>query len=101
MNRNSKLPDSDPTARKRGGESQQVPSEEMSSAVPETSHKSGKHSSVEKASASRPESQPAPGAKPKPGSFGSDRSGTTGNAAGLGGRPGEVSGKVRKTKGST
>jgi hypothetical protein len=69
--------------------------------APETSNKSGKHSAVEKSSASRPESNPAPGAKPKPGSFGSDRSGKSANSAGLGGRPGEVSGKVRKTKGST
>jgi hypothetical protein len=105
MSTKTNPPDSDLTARKRQGVRDLEKSEE-GAATPETSNKTGKHSSVEKLAASRPEFAAAPGAKAKPGSFGDGRAKkgrepATGSATtkGFGGRPGEVSDKVKRTKG--
>ena len=97
MSKGSKVSDSDATARSCGRMKRSNVG--RAKATPETSKKAGKHSAVEKSTASRPESGPAPGARPKPGTFGEGRSEAAG-PKGLGGRPGDVSTKVSKTKGS-
>ena len=98
MSKDSTLSNKGATARR--DRSSKEPGTGGAKMAPQKSKKSGKHSAVEKAGASRPESGPAPGAKRKPGSFGIDRSGTAG-PKGLGGRRGEVSGKEKKTNLST
>jgi hypothetical protein len=81
------LPDSDETARPKhayeegGLEANETGSDEGL----QTSNKSGKHSSVEKLAASRPEFGTSPGAQPVPGAFGDDEShAVTGRNAGPG-----------------
>lgn len=63
-----KTPDSDETARKSTEESEPV--DETTDVNLQSSNKTGKHSSVEKLAASRPEFGASPGAKPVPGAFG-------------------------------
>lgn len=103
MSTKTNIPNSDRTARKRSEAQDEARSDGSSAVEPQTSNKSGKHSSVEKLAASRPEFAAAPGAKAKPGSFGDGRAKKGGEASastkGLAGRPGEVSEKVKKTKG--
>lgn len=75
------LPDSDETAR---GKHAYAGEEDMPDASTDieglqTSNKSGKHSSVEKLAASRPEFGAAAGAKPVDGAFGKDRDEETGS----------------------
>jgi hypothetical protein len=93
----TKIPDGDVTARKRTSATDD-PGTDIE-AIPnlQTSNKSGKHSSVEKIAASRPEFAESPGAHPKDGAFGAGNPGSEG----LNGRPGEVSRKVRSTKGAS
>lgn len=67
------VPDSDESARH-----ERIPAEEMTEDAGnieglQTSTKSGKHSSVEKLAASRPEFNASPGANPVAGAFGSLR----------------------------
>jgi len=64
-----KTPDSDQTARKHDDLADAMP-EETDNTNRQTSNKSGKHSSVEKLAASRPEFGASPGAKPVPGAHG-------------------------------
>ena len=104
--KNIKIPDSDVTARKRpsGGDNPGMDTEKLEGL--QTSSKTGKHSSVQKLAASRPEFGDAPGAHPKGGAFG-DPSPKTGKehpagspgSKGLNGRSIQVSNKVRQTKG--
>lgn len=65
-----KTPDSDETARKDGADVDTADREDLATANGQTSNNSGKHSSVEKLTASRPESGVSRGAKPVPGAFG-------------------------------
>jgi hypothetical protein len=81
------LPDSDETARNRQPDAGQEPIEDASSQIDglQTSNKSGKHSSVEKLTASRPHLGTGTGSKPVPGAFGDDDSHpVTGRNAGPG-----------------
>lgn len=64
-----KTPDSDQTARGREDLTDAM-HEETDNTNRQTSNKSGKHSSVEKLTASRPEFGNSPGANPVPGAFG-------------------------------
>jgi hypothetical protein len=101
-----KIPDSDVTARKRTGAGEDPGMDTDKLDGLQTSNKTGKHSSVQKLAASRPEFGDAPGAHPKDGAFG-DPSPKTGKehpagspgSKGLNGRSIQVSNKVRKTKG--
>jgi len=101
-----KIPDSDVTARKRNGETDEAGGATITDQL-QTSNKTGKHSSVEKLAASRPEFGESPGAHPKSGAFGNPTPeedtehplGSNGSR-GLNGRPGGISNKVRKTKGA-
>jgi hypothetical protein len=70
------LPDSDQTARHKHSyeDGEPAPEEIGSNEGLQTSNKSGKHSSVEKLAAHRPEFGTAPGARPVPGAFGDDDS---------------------------
>lgn len=70
------LPDSDETARPKHAYEDGGPDVEETGSDEnlQTSNKSGKHSSVEKLAASRPEFGSAPGAQPVPGAFGDDDS---------------------------
>lgn len=74
MARKSNYPDSDQSARKshpaKGDEDVAESTDETVNV--QTSHKSGKHSSIEKLSASRPEFGEGRGAQPVEGAFGSD-----------------------------
>jgi hypothetical protein len=104
--KNTKIPDSDVTARKRSSAADDPGPDANPIDDLQTSNKSGKHSSVKKLAASRPEFAEAPGAHPKAGAFGDgtpnkgrDRPAGTPGSEGLHGRPGGVSNKVRKTKG--
>ena len=64
-------PDSDQTARRNIDEDDaNVQDTETEAEGRQVSNKSGKHSSVEKLAASRPEFGPSPGANPVPGAFG-------------------------------
>lgn len=74
MDRKTNYPDSDQSARKSHPAKED---EETSESTDETlnlqtSHKSGKHSAIEKLSASRPEFSEGRGAQPVDGAFGSD-----------------------------
>jgi hypothetical protein len=104
--KNSKIPDSDVTARKQsvGAEESGNDTEQINDL--QISNKTGKHSAVEKLAASRPEFAESPGARPKDGAFGDstpkkdrERPGGTPGSQGLSGRPGGVSNKARKTRG--
>jgi hypothetical protein len=89
MDRKTNYPDSDQSARKSHpaeGDEEVAESTDQTLDV-QTSHKSGKHSSAEKLSASRPESGEGRGAQPVDGSFGRDEEGehkVTGRLAGPG-----------------
>lgn len=74
--RKTDLPDSDETARNKHPYNDGEPDleETVNDEGLQTSNKSGKHSSVEKLAASRPEFGTSPGAKPVPGAFGEDES---------------------------
>jgi hypothetical protein len=80
------LPDSDESARKSHPYSgDENPTDIDTSYIPQTSNKSGKHSSVEKLAASRPEAGAGRGAQPVSGAFGDDESHVvTGRNAGPG-----------------
>jgi hypothetical protein len=69
-------PDSDETARNQHPDSADELMEDASADIEglQTSNKSGKHSSVEKLAASRPEFGTGRGAVPTPGAFGDDES---------------------------
>jgi hypothetical protein len=102
----TKIPDSDVTARKPLSEADDPGPDIDPLGGLQTSNKSGKHSSVIKLAASRPEFGEAPGAHPKDGAFGNDtpdkdrdRPAGTPGSQGLNGRPGGVSNKARKTRG--
>src|SRR3954470_6365118 len=102
----TKIPDSDVTARKRPNAGDNPGPDSGPFEDLQTSNKTGKHSSVAKLAASRPALAEAPGAHPKPGAFGDgsprkgrERPAGTPGSQGLGGRPGGVSNKARKTKG--
>jgi len=85
-NLKTNLPNSDETARPKHPYAEED-IEDASDHIEglETSNKSGKHSSVEKLSASRPEFGVGSAGKPVPGAFGSDEShGVTGRNAGPG-----------------
>jgi len=71
------LPDSDESARKKHPDAagENVPDADTSVAGPQTSNKSGKHSSAEKLAASRPEFGTGRGAEPVDGAFGQDEEG--------------------------
>jgi hypothetical protein len=71
-NKKTSLPKSDQTARKMEDDLSDTKYDQAENMERQTSNKSGKHSSVEKLTASRPEFDAAPGAKPVPGAFGSD-----------------------------
>lgn len=72
-NRKTDLPDSDETARHNHPNSaDDNPTDIDTSYIPQTSNKSGKHSSVEKLAASRPEFGAGRGAQPVSGAFGDD-----------------------------
>ena len=73
-NNKSNSPDSDQTARSKHADSSDELTEDTSLADPQTSTKSGKHSSVEKLAASRPELGSGRGAQSVPGAFGDDES---------------------------
>ncbi len=67
------LPPSDETARsKHADAASDNPADVDTSYTPQTSNKSGKHSSVEKLAASRPEFGAGRGAQPVSGAFGDD-----------------------------
>lgn len=68
------LPDSDETARSQHAYAGAEVMEDVSADIEglQTSNKSGKHSSVEKLAASRPEFGEGRGAQPVPGAFGED-----------------------------
>ncbi len=69
MKKNSNIPDSDESARpKHAHEEDDLEAAETTSG--QTSNKSGKHSSVEKLAASRPEFGESPGAHPVAGADG-------------------------------
>ncbi len=85
MDRKTNYPDSDETARDKHAEMADDPM----TGTPElpdlqTSNKSGKHSSVEKLSASRPEFSTGRGAVPVDGAFGREEGHPTGRNAGPG-----------------
>lgn len=87
MNNKTDLPDSDETARKKHPYAGDEKMDDIDAASPDlqTSNKSGKHSSVEKLSASRPEFGAGRGAQPVSGAFGDDPSHVvTGRNAGPG-----------------
>lgn len=65
-----KTPDSDETARHDDAELRDTTVDDAVRTDTQTSNKSGKHSSVEKLTASRPEFGASPGANPVPGAFG-------------------------------
>lgn len=72
-NRKNDLPPSDETARSNHAmASDKNPGDVDTSYTPQTSNKSGKHSSVEKLAASRPEFGTGRGAVPVSGAFGDD-----------------------------
>lgn len=75
-NRKSNSPDSDQTARNRHPDAGDEMIEDASTDIegPQTSNKSGKHSSIEKLAASRPEFGAGRGAQPVAGAFGDDES---------------------------
>src|SRR4051812_36430933 len=70
----SKIPDSDTSVRGTSNSDGDLGSDQMAGAEidvsPQTSTKSGKHSSVQKKAASRPEGSTGAGAKSVPGAFG-------------------------------
>lgn len=71
MDRKTDLPDSDETARKKhANDADEGADVDLSSNDAQTSNKTGKHSSVEKLAASRPEFGTGAGAKPVDGAFG-------------------------------
>lgn len=93
-----KTPDSDVTARKPDTDEQ----DDLTPGVihgPQTSNKSGKHSSVEKLAASRPELATGTGAKHKAGAFGKPE--LKSETPGAHGVSGKVSNKVRTTRKKT
>lgn len=65
-----KTPDSDQSARKDSADLTEEIRDDTDATNRQTSNKSGKHSSVEKLTASRPEFGPSPGTSPVPGAFG-------------------------------
>jgi hypothetical protein len=73
-NAKGNLPDSDETARRKHSYAGDEQIEDASPDIEglQTSNKSGKHSSVEKLAASRPEFGEGRGAQPVPGAFGED-----------------------------
>jgi hypothetical protein len=75
------LPDSDETARGKHPYADDETTADASESIEglQTSNKSGKHSSVEKLAASRPEFGAAAGAKPVDGAFGDDPSSSAPN----------------------
>jgi hypothetical protein len=75
-NPKSNFPDSDETARSQHPYTGDEPIEDASTDIEglQTSNKSGKHSSVEKLAASRPELGSGRGAQPVSGAFGDDES---------------------------
>ena len=73
MSRKADLPDSDETARnKHAMDREETGDVDLTDVDMQTSNKSGKHSSVEKLGAARPEFGSRPGAKPVEGAFGKD-----------------------------
>lgn len=83
--RKTNLPNSDESARPQHPDATGDPVEDASPDIEglQTSNKSGKHSTVEKLAASRPEFGTGRGAEPVPGAFGQDESHTvTGREAG-------------------
>lgn len=86
MAKDSSFPDSDETARNRHPDAADDPMEDIEPALPglQTSNKSGKHSSVEKLAASRPEFGTGRGAVPVDGAFGSEEGHPVGRNAGPG-----------------
>ena len=104
--KSNKIPDSDVAERGPVDVSDTNPEDAGITEVRQTSLKTGKHSSVEKQAASRPELGTAPGFHPKDGAFGDatpdkdrDRPAGTPGSEGLNGRPGGVSNKASKTRG--
>jgi len=104
--KSTKIPDSDVADRGRVDVGNTNPEEAGNTEGRQTSLKTGKHSSVEKKAASRPELRTAPGAHPKDGAFGDptpdkhrDRPAGTPGSEGLNGRPGGVSNKASKARG--
>ncbi len=102
----NKIPNSDETARKGNSAENDDLIDNTDRSGGQTSNKSGKHSSVEKAAASRPGMDDAPGFHPKDGAHGDgtpdkdrDRPNGTPGSIGLHGRPGGVSDKGIKTRG--
>ena len=80
MSRKNDLPDSDETARnKHAMDPEEKADIDLSDVDIQTSNKSGKHSSVEKLAAARPEFGERPGAKPVDGAFGNDDEENIGN----------------------
>src|SRR3954447_24417942 len=75
-NPKTNLPDSDETARRQHPDAGEENVEDASDNIEglQTSNKSGKHSSVEKLAASRPEFGEGSTSKPVPGAFGDDES---------------------------
>jgi hypothetical protein len=89
MDRKMNYPDSDQSARKHHSAKADEETAESTDETlnVQTSHKSGKHSSAEKLSASRPEFGEGRGSQPVDGAFGSDEEGehqVTGRLAGPG-----------------
>src|SRR3954452_11533674 len=89
MDRKTNPPDSDETARRKHPYAGDEDITDIDAASPDlqTSNKSGKHSSAEKLSASRPEFGEGRGAQPVDGAFGHDEEGehkVTGRLAGPG-----------------
>lgn len=89
MDRETNYPDSDESARKNHPDAASEAMADAHTNVPDlqTSNKSGKHSTVEKLSASRPEFGTGRGAEPVDGAFGHDEPGeheVTGRNAGPG-----------------
>ncbi|MBV9265576.1 MAG: hypothetical protein JO061_05345, partial [Acidobacteriaceae bacterium] len=75
MDRKQNLPDSDETARNKHPYSGDENMTDVDTSItPQTSNKSGKHSSAEKLTASRPEFGAGRGAQPVSGAFGDDES---------------------------
>lgn len=86
MDKETDFPDSDETARKKHADAADDPMPDVDAAQPglQTSNKSGKHSSVEKLAASRPEFGTGRGAVPVDGAFGREEGHPVGRNAGPG-----------------
>jgi len=72
MRKTNAVPDSDTSARKKHEQAEPVDETVENLEGRQTSIKSGKHSSMEKMAASRPEMAESPGAHPVPGAFGNE-----------------------------